>query len=81
MGPVVRIDRISLRVPGADRDLAARLAQLVAERLVPTLALGPGETVLERLEVEFPARTGESPDSLADRIAARIAAQAQEAWR
>ncbi len=81
MEPIVRIDRINLRMPGVDRDLGARLARLVAERLASTLTLGPGESALERLEVELSARSDESDESLADRIAARIRAQAQEAPR
>lgn len=69
----VEIDRISIRVPGVERDLGRRLGQLVAERLAPSLQLGPGEASLERLQVEVTARPAESPESLAARIAAQVA--------
>ena len=69
----VEIDRISIRVPGVERDLGRRLGQLVAERLAPSLQLGPGEASLDRLQVEVTARPAESPESLAARIAAQVA--------
>lgn len=69
----VEIDRISIRVPGVERDLGRRLGQLVAERLAPSLQLGPGEASLERLQVEVTTQPAESPESLAARIAAQVA--------
>jgi len=69
----IDIDRLSIRVPGVERELGRRLGRQVAERLVSSLALAPGEASLERLHVEVAARPGESPDALADRIAARVA--------
>ncbi len=69
----VQIDRIGIRVPGVEHDLGRRLGQLVAERLAPSLQLGPGESSLERLHVEVAARPAESPESLAERIAAQVA--------
>jgi hypothetical protein len=72
VNPGVQIDRISLRVPGVDRDAGARLAQLVAEQLVPSLQLGPGEAVIDRLTMKVAAQPGESLESLSARIAAQI---------
>jgi hypothetical protein len=86
MSPAVQIDRISIRVPGVDRDLGRRLGQLVAERLAPSLQLGPGEASLARLHVELTAQPAEGTESLAARIAAQVslligAASALEAGR
>lgn len=69
----IEIDRLSIRVPGVERDLGRRLGQLVAERLAPSLQLGPGEASLERLHVEVAAQPAESTESLAERIAAQVA--------
>jgi hypothetical protein len=69
----VTVDRLRLRVPGADADAGARLARLVAERLAAPLALGPGDGAIEHLELELPARPAEPPDALAGRIAALVA--------
>jgi hypothetical protein len=69
----VQIETISIRVPGVERDLGRRLGQLVAERLAPSLQLGPGEASLERLHVEVAAQPAESTESLAERIAAQVA--------
>ena len=79
MSSGVEIERISIRVPGLERDAARRLGQLVAERLAPSLQLGPGEASLDRLRVEVAARPAESPESLAARIAAQIALQIDSA--
>ena len=68
----VTIDRLSLRVPGSDPELARRLAQLVAERLAAPLALGAGDGALDRLRVRVDAAPGETPELLAGRIAAQI---------
>jgi hypothetical protein len=72
MSAAVQIDRISIRVPGVDRDVGRRLAQLVAAQLAPSLQLGPGEASLERLHVELAAAPAEGPESLAARIAAQV---------
>lgn len=69
----VQIETISIRVPGVERDLGRRLGQLVAERLAPSLQLGPGGASLERLHVEVAAQPAESTESLAERIAAQVA--------
>ncbi len=75
MSPDVQIDRISLRIPGVDRELGKRLGQLVAEQLAPSLQLGPGQASLERLHVELTAQPSESMESLAGRIAAQVSLQ------
>ena len=79
MSAGLQIDRISLRVPGVERELGVRLARLVAERLAPALALAPGEGSIERLQIELTARPGESADSLAGRIVAQVAVLIGEA--
>jgi hypothetical protein len=71
-GDVV-IGEISIRVPGVDREDGRRLGRLVAERLVPELALAPGEASLDRLTIELRTAPLESPESLAGRIAAQVA--------
>lgn len=68
----VEVDRIILRVPGVERELGERLARLVAERLVPALALAPAEASVERLRVELIGARGESPEALATRIVAQV---------
>ncbi len=79
MTAIVEIDRISLRVPGVERDAGARLARLVADRLVPALALVPAEASLPRLRLELVSRPGEDPEALAGRVAARVAVLIGEA--
>lgn len=69
----VHIDRLSIRVPGVDRELGRRLGRQVAERLAPSLGLAPREASFERVRVELPAQPGESDDALAGRIAAALA--------
>jgi hypothetical protein len=84
-GPGLRIDRLSIRVPGLEPELARRLGQLVAERLATPLALAGGDAALSQLDVRVTAVPGESHESLAGRIAAQvshaIAARALEAGR
>ena len=70
--PSIRIDRISISVPGVERELGARLAQLVAERLAPPLQLATADASLPRLHVELTAAAGESLESLSDRVVARV---------
>jgi hypothetical protein len=72
VSPAARIERISIRVPGVERDLGLRLGQLVAEGLAPSLLLGPGEASLDFLRVQVSARPGESTEALAGRIAAEV---------
>ena len=72
MSPAARVDRISIRVPGVERDLGPRLGRLVAEGLAPSLLLGPGEASLDFLRVQVAARPGESIESLAGRVAAEV---------
>jgi hypothetical protein len=66
------VGRLAIHVPGSDRELGARLGQLVAERLAPPLALSGGQSAFDRLEVEVAAAPGEGVESLAARIAAQI---------
>jgi hypothetical protein len=68
----LHVDRLSIRVPGADRELGRALARQVAERLAPSLALAPGEASFDRLQIEIAAQPGESPEALAARIAAQL---------
>jgi hypothetical protein len=75
----IQIDRLSLRVPGAEAELGARLAQLVAQRLAPPLALGAGDAAFARLQMELAARPGEGEESLAARIANHLAAVISDA--
>jgi hypothetical protein len=75
------IDRVAIRLPGSDPDLARRLAQLVAERLAGSLTLGADDAALERLQIELPEVPGEDVDALATRIAGRIAGGVVEAGR
>jgi hypothetical protein len=83
--PGLRIDRLSIRVPGVEPELARRLGQLVAERLAAPLALAGRDAALSHLEVRVNAVPGESHESLAGRIATQvsqaIAARALEAGR
>jgi hypothetical protein len=72
MTPDVQIDRISIRVPGADRELGRRLGQLVADSLADSLALGPGEASIERLRVELRGQASEGVESLATRVVEQI---------
>jgi hypothetical protein len=74
MSDAIQIDRLSLRVPGVEPDLAARLAQLLAQRLAPELALGAGDAAFALLRTELAARPGEGEESLAARIASHLAA-------
>lgn len=69
----VTIDRISLRVEGVEPGTARRLAQLVAERLVPALQLSAGEASFERLGIELTAFATEDADAIATRVAGEIA--------
>jgi hypothetical protein len=71
-GVSAEIERLSIRVPGLERDGARRLAQLVAMRLAGDLAPAPGEVSLERLSAELTTRPGESQEALADRIAGHL---------
>jgi hypothetical protein len=68
----VHVDRLSIRVPGVDRELGHRLGREVAERLAPALALAPREAALERLRLEVTAQPNESAEALASRIAASV---------
>jgi len=70
----IQIDRLSLRVPGVSPELGARLGRLVALRLVPALAIHPGDGAFARLQLELSARPGEDDESLAARIANQLAA-------
>lgn len=72
MIPDVQIDRISISVPGIERELGQRLAALVAQRLAAPLRLAPGEASLERLHVAVSAESAEPAESLAARIAEQI---------
>lgn len=69
----VMIDSVAVRVAGIDRTAASRLGALVAERLAASLALAPGEAVLDHMHVRLDQRPGEDIDTLAGRIAAQVA--------
>lgn len=71
----VRIDRLSLRVPGMNPDTARQFGRLVAERLGAMLAASPpasGPARLTSLRVSVPAPADGNPDSLAAAMAAEI---------
>ena len=70
------IGRLALELPigGPDSERGARLAELVAERLVPPLGLPPGDAAFDRVQLRIDAVPGESAEALAGRIAAGIAA-------
>jgi hypothetical protein len=68
-----RIDRLRLRAAGLDEDAGRRLAQLVAQHLVPVLSTAPGAAALERLVVDVQQRPGDSVDTTAQRVAVGVA--------
>ena len=71
MTAIVEIDRISLRVPGVERDAGARLARLVADRLVPALALVAGGDIAAAATPRAREPPGDgAPEALAGRVAA-----------
>ena len=67
------IDRLSLDMPGPDAAHGRRVGELVAELLAPLLEPGIDAAALGRVRVELTARPGESPETLARRIASAIA--------
>jgi hypothetical protein len=72
--PGLRIERMSLQMPGTGRDEARRIALLVAdslERAAPGLA---GAEPPHAARVAVQGRPAEPPEALADRIAAQIVA-------
>jgi hypothetical protein len=68
-----RIDRITLHVTDMDPIDARRLAEAVALALAPTLAVGPGEGTIDRLDVRVQATGREHPEQIAARVAQRLA--------
>jgi hypothetical protein len=75
-GPAVTIERLRLRAAGLDEAAARTLARLVAARLTPGLlrpaggaGVGAGD-----VRVRVAARGGDTPEQLAERTAAAIAA-------
>jgi hypothetical protein len=68
-----RIDRLRLRAAGLDEDAGRRLAQLVAQHLVPVLSGAPGTAAIERLVVDVQQRPGDSVDTTAQRAAVGVA--------
>ena len=81
----IRIDTLRLQASGMDADTASRFARLVAERLGAALATWPaapgeaepaeampGGARLGALRVAVPARTWDSPDSLAAHLATEV---------
>jgi hypothetical protein len=67
------IERLSLDVPGTDAAHGRRVGELVPELLAPLLEPGIDTEALGRIRVELTAQPGESPESLAGRIATAIA--------
>jgi hypothetical protein len=65
----LRVDRLSLRVPGLSPDEGRRLAELVGRGLAGTQA-GVGDAGALRVSVQ--ARAGEPLDGLAGRIAEQV---------
>lgn len=68
----LRVDRLRLQLQGLDDGAARQLVRLVAEHLAEDLRLPVGAGAVEALALDVPARSGEGPDDLARRIAARV---------
>ena len=68
----MQIDRLSLRLTGLSQEDAAAVGRRVAERLSEADLRVSRDVMVPRLKQETAARPGESPNDLADRIAAGI---------
>ena len=75
------IGRLAIRLPGDDPELAYRLAQLVAARLVSPLAPGPADGSVALLRLDVPETSGEDVEALAARIASHVVGGLTEAGR
>jgi len=73
VSPHTTVDRLSLRVPGADAAHGRHVGELVAELLAPLVEPGIDAAALDRVKVELAAQPGESAETLAGRIASAIA--------
>jgi hypothetical protein len=75
-GPALTIERLRLRAAGLDEAAARTLARLVAARLSPGLLRPPGGAGVGAgdVRVRVAARGGDTPEQLAERTAAAIAA-------
>jgi hypothetical protein len=73
VSPQTTVDRLSLQVPGDDAAQGRGVAELVAELLAPLVEPGIDAAALGRVQVELTAQPGESPETLAGRIATAIA--------
>lgn len=75
-GPELTIERLRLRASGLDEGDARTFARLVAARLTPGLLRPAGGAGVgaAAAHVQVAARSGETPEQLAERTAAAIAA-------
>ena len=73
-GPALTIERLRLRAAGLDEAAARTLARLVASRLTPGLLRPAGGAGAGDVHVRVAARGGDTPEQLAERTAAAIAA-------
>jgi hypothetical protein len=70
----VRIERMTLQMPGVGRDDARRIAVLVAQALQQASPDLPGAPAGRGARIAVQARDGEQPAALAERIAGQIVA-------
>jgi len=75
-GPGFTIERLRLRAAGLDEAAARTFARLVAARLTPGLLQPPGGAGVraDDVHVQVAAHGGDTPEQLAERTAAAIAA-------
>ncbi len=73
-GPELTIERLRLRAAGLDDAAARTFARLVAARLTPGLLRPAGGAGAGDVHVQVAARGGDTPEQLAERTAAAIAA-------